>query len=522
MGAANHGHEHHRHYGNHTNKRVGMGETRATANSHAPAERADAPVSQAGFLPGPRARAWRQRLVTSTLVSSDVALELLVWGAAFIVQSVWGRGELSGISVPAVAATVAVWVGLRALLGLYPGYGLDNVEELRRQTYGVAAALAITSVFALAFQVRALLSRLLLGSGFVGLLLLAPLLRHFVKWWIMRGGLWGKPVMVMGAGDIGARLVRALQREWSLGLKPIAVFDNRLAPAGGALEGVPYRGTLTDAMSLARERVADTVVFAMPHARREHLMRFISRASRSFRYVIVIPNMAGITTSAAVARDLAGILGVEIKHNLLNPWIRRIKRALDLLGVVAGGLLIGPLVLAIVGLIKLDSSGPAFYTQLRLGKGGNHFRCWTFRTMHVDADWLLTQHLQDNAELRWEWEQDHKLRFDPRVTRAGRFLRATSLDELPQLWNVVRGEMSLVGPRPIVDKETPKYGKVYKLYQRVTPGISGLWQVSGRNNTTYEERVALDAYYVRNWSLWLDLVILARTVGSTVLRRGAY
>jgi len=415
-----------------------------------------------------------------------------------------------------------VWVGLRALLGLYPGYGLDNVEELRRQTYTVAASLAITSIFALAFQVGVLLSRLLLGSGFVGLLLLAPLLRHFVKWWMMRGGLWGKPVMVIGAGDIGARLVRALQREWSLGLKPIAVFDNRLAPARGSLEGVPYRGTLTDAMSLARKREADTVVFAMPHARREHLMRFINRASKSFRYVIVIPNMAGITTSAAVARDLAGILGVEIKHNLLNPWIRRIKRALDLLGVVAGGLLISPLVLAIVGLIKLDSSGPVFYTQHRLGKGGNHFRCWKFRTMHVDADWLLTQHLQDNSELRWEWEQDHKLRSDPRVTRAGRFLRATSLDELPQLWNVFRGEMSLVGPRPIVDGEIPKYGKVYKLYQRVTPGITGLWQVSGRNNTTYEERVALDAYYVRNWSVWLDLVILARTVGSTVLRRGAY
>ena len=142
--------------------------------------------------------------------------------------------------------------------------------------------------------------------------------------------------------------------------------------------------------------------------------------------------------------------------------------------------------------------------------------------MHADADWLLTQHLQDNSELRWEWEQDHKLRSDPRVTRVGRFLRATSLDELPQLWNVFRGEMSLVGPRPIVDEEIPKYGQVYKLYQRVTPGISGLWQVSGRSNTTYEERVALDAYYVRNWSVWLDLVILARTVGGVIFRRGAF
>jgi len=494
---------------------------KGTTSSHILAARVDAPVSQAGFLLGRRSRAWRQQLATSTLVSSDVALALLVWGTAFIVKSMWGQGELTVISVPAIAANVVVWVGLRALLGLYPGYGLNQVEELRRQTYAVATALAVTSVLALAFQLGDLLSRVLLGSGFLGLLFLAPLLRPFVKWWMMRIGLWGKPVMVMGAGDVGERLVRALQREWSLGLKPIAVFDDRLAPTGGAIEGVPYGGTLTDAMRLGRKRAADTAIFAMPHARRDHLTRFIDRASKSFRCVIVIPNKAGITTSAAVARDLVGILGVEIKHNLLNPWIRRIKRALDLLGVVVGGLLISPLVLVIVGLIKLDSSGPAFYTQYRLGEGGNHFRCWKFRTMHADAGWLLTQYLQDNSELRSEWEQDHKLRSDPRVTRVGRFLRATSLDELPQLWNVLRGEMSLVGPRPIVDEEIPKYGNVYKLYQRVTPGISGLWQVSGRTNTTYEERVALDAYYVRNWSVWLDLVILARTVASVIFGRGA-
>ena len=499
-----------------------MEQIKGTASSHNLAARVDAPVSQAGFLLGPRRRAWRQQLATSTLVSSDVALALLVWGAAYIVKSTWGQGELTWISVPAIAANVVVWVGLRALMGLYPGYGLNQAEELRRQTYAVATALAVTSVWALAFQLGDLLSRVLLGSGFLGLLFLAPLLRHFVKWWMMRAGLWGKPVMVIGAGDVGERLVRALQREWSLGLNPVAVFDDRLAPTGGTIEGVPYGGTLTDAMRLGRKGTADTAIFAMPHARRDHLTKFIDRASKSFRYVIVIPNMAGITTSAAVARDLVGILGVEIKHNLLNPWIRRIKRALDLLGVVAGGLLISPLVLAIVGLIKLDSSGPAFYTQHRLGKGGSHFRCWKFRTMHVDADWLLTQHLQDNSELRWEWEQDHKLRSDPRVTRVGRFLRATSLDELPQLWNVFRGEMSLVGPRPIVDEEIPKYGKVYKLYQRVTPGISGLWQVSGRSNTTYEERVALDAYYVRNWSVWLDIVILARTVASVIFRGGAF
>jgi Undecaprenyl-phosphate galactose phosphotransferase WbaP len=193
-----------------------------------------------------------------------------------------------------------------------------------------------------------------------------------------------------------------------------------------------------------------------------------------------------------------------------------------LFGVVVGGLLISPLLLVIVALIKLDTSGPVFYWQQRLGGRGKSFRCWKFRTMHTDAESLLSNLLQSDAGARSEWERNQKLRSDPRVTRVGRVLRKTSLDELPQLLNVLRGEMSLVGPRPIVDAEVPKYHEVYKLYRRVTPGMSGLWQVSGRSDTTYEERVAMDAYYVRNWSVWLDLVILARTVKSVLFNLGAY
>jgi lipopolysaccharide/colanic/teichoic acid biosynthesis glycosyltransferase len=141
--------------------------------------------------------------------------------------------------------------------------------------------------------------------------------------------------------------------------------------------------------------------------------------------------------------------------------------------------------------------------------------------MHVNAEHLLDKYLQGNPVLQAEWEQNQKLRCDPRVTRVGRILRQTSLDELPQLWNVLRGEMSLTGPRPIVDAEVPKYGEVYGLYKRIKPGMSGFWQVSGRSDTTYAERVEMDSYYVRNWSVWLDLIILARTVMCVVLGRGA-
>jgi Undecaprenyl-phosphate galactose phosphotransferase WbaP len=439
-----------------------------------------------------------------------------------MLQGAFGRSELSAFSIASATANVGVWVGLRGLLGLYPGYGLNYVEELRRQTYAVAATLVITSIFALDFQVGDLLSRLLLVFGILGLLMLAPPLRYLVKRGTVQLGLWGKPVVILGAGETGKRLVRTLKREWSLGFRPIAVFDNRLAPAEGAIEGVPYGGTLTDAMGLAWEQAADTAIFAMPHVRRSRMANFVELAGRSFRNVIVIPNLAGGTTSAVVARDFAGTLGIEMKQNLLNTKIRRIKRALDLCGAMVGGLLIGPLLLLTIALIKLDSPGPPFYRQVRPGFAGQYFWMWKFRTMHVDGERLLTDLLQSDPDLQIEWQENRKLRNDPRITRIGRFLRVTSLDELPQLWNVLRGEMSLVGPRPILVEEISQYGEVYQLYKRVRPGITGLWQVSGRNDTSYEERLEMVAYYVRSWSIWLDLVILARTAGSLVRRRGAY
>jgi Undecaprenyl-phosphate galactose phosphotransferase WbaP len=334
--------------------------------------------------------------------------------------------------------------------------------------------------------------------------------------------LWGKPVVILGADEVGGRLVRTLQREWSLGYRPVAVFDNLLAPTRGKLEGVPYAGTLRDALKLAQEQKVDTLILAISHIGGKNTTKLVTRASAVFRYVIVVPTkLSGITTSAVVARDLSGTLGIELKQNLLSPWVRRAKRALDLFGVVVGGLLVSPVLLAVIALIKSEGSGPVFYKQLRPGTGGEYFNCWKFRTMYDNADVLLTEYLESNPNLRAEWERNRKLRDDPRITRTGRFLRRTSLDELPQLWNVWRGEMSLVGPRPMLIEEISTYGEVYELYKRMRPGMTGLWQVSGRNDLDYEERVTIVSYYVRNWSVWLDFVILARTVKTVVTGRGA-
>jgi Undecaprenyl-phosphate galactose phosphotransferase WbaP len=419
---------------------------------------------------------------------------------------------------------VAVWVGLRALLGLYPGYGLDRVEELRRQTYAALATAATTAVFALALQVGDMLSRLQLVVGFLGLLLLAPVLQYLAKKGLRKAGLWGKPVvMVLGPGETAARVWRLLHQEWELGYVPVAVFHYRLAPAGGPLGSAPYEETLIGAANLARERGVDTVIFVMPHTRREQLAELVSWASVSFRHVLVVPNLDGVTNSAVVARDLAGTFAVEIKYNLLDPWALRTKRALDLAATVAGGLLALPLLLLLALLVWLESPGaPVFYADRRMGRDGKLFSCVKFRTMVSDAEALLWRLLEEDPGLREEYLKYHKLRCDPRVTRVGRFLRKTSLDELPQLWNVLRGEMSLVGPRPYLPRESEEVGASQGEILRVPPGITGPWQVAGRSHTSFGERVRMDAYYVRDWSVWLDVVLLARTAKTVLFGRGAY
>jgi hypothetical protein len=217
----------------------------------------------------------------------------------------------------------------------------------------------------------------------------------------------------LGYKEAGAKVVTLLKEEWELGYDPVAIFDYRLDTTGEVLEGGDNRQVLAAVVDTAHEHGVDTAIFAMPNIRREQLSRLVNLASLRFRQVVVIPNLDGITNSAVVARDFAGTFGVEIKYNLLDPWARRVKRVLDLVGSVMGGLLISPVFVAIVVLIKLGSPGPAFYGHWRVGIGGRHFRCWKFRTMQLNAEQLLEEYLQTNLDLRAEWEENQKLQDDP-------------------------------------------------------------------------------------------------------------
>lgn len=207
--------------------------------------------------------------------------------------------------------------------------------------------------------------------------------------------------------------------------------------------------------------------------------------------------------------------GNEVPHSPLT-------RVLDLTIILLAAPYILLFFIVISILIILDSRGGPFYSQSRIGKGGRKFRAYKFRTMVQNADQVLQRYLDESPELKAEWKATHKLKRDPRVTRVGAVLRKLSLDEMPQFWNIIIGDMSLIGPRPIVDAEIERYGKCFELYKQARPGLTGLWQVSGRSDTSYKQRVELDEYYLLHRSIKLDLLILVKTVYVVLGRKGAY
>ena len=241
-----------------------------------------------------------------------------------------------------------------------------------------------------------------------------------------------------------------------------------------------------------------------------------------FNRLIMVSDLDWVGNVGVFSHDLEGFLGLEVRQNLLNHSQQFLKRVLDLLAVAIGAVFVAPLFLLIALLIRLDTPGGIFFFQDRVGRYGKQFRMWKFRTMVENADEILQPFLESSPEFSVEWEATQKLKDDPRITRVGKWLRKLSLDELPQLINILKGEMSLVGPRPFFISQKEMYGKNYSLYKHVRPGLTGMWQVSGRNNTTFPERAHWDGYYVRNWSIWLDVYILVRTVWVVLSGEGAY
>jgi Undecaprenyl-phosphate galactose phosphotransferase WbaP len=346
---------------------------------------------------------------------------------------------------------------------------------------------------------------------------LVPLFRVFAKRALLRARVWGVPVVVYGNDRTASHVIGALQQEAGLGYEPYGIFDDQ-TPAGDRIKGVPVLGGIEDSA-----HGIPVAILGAPSIPRERLVELLEGPLSHYRRVIIIPDLLEIPSLWVSTRDFIGVLGLEVERNLLNPPARGLKFLIDALIVLVTAPVWVPLCAVLAVLVRMIDGISPFYVQERVGHKGRTFRTLKFRTMVSNAEEVLEKELEENPQLREEWNYDCKLKDDPRITHTGWFLRRTSLDELPQFVNVLRGEMSLVGPRPL-----PAYhqehlpGSVRRLRDSVRPGITGLWQVSGRSASGTEGMIRWDSYYVRNWSLWLDIVIMARTFRTILNREGAY
>ena len=411
---------------------------------------------------------------------------------------------------------LVIWLVSAVGIRLVPGWGLGAVEELRRTVLLLAGVFTLTTTALFLGKVSTEYSRLTLSLSFFISLPILPAIRMQLKGLLIRYELWGMPALVYGDEASARVVITSLREEKGLGYIPVAVCDDSGGKTEGSLLGIPY-------VKSPRDAIADVAIVASQATSRHRMVETIEGTLSSFRHVVVIPDLVEAPSLWVKPRDLGGVLGLEISSNLLDAWARLIKRCTDLLLV----LVTAPFWLTVTGLLGLavwlqDRRNP-FFVQVRVGQHGRSFRMFKFRTMHTDAERILQDRLASDEDLRAEWQANFKLRNDPRITLVGRFLRVTSLDELPQLFNVLRNDMSLVGPRPLPDYHRNQLQpRILEMRERVKPGMTGLWQVSGRSEAGNSGILKWDAYYVRNWSVWLDIVILVRTLRVVITGKGAF
>lgn len=417
----------------------------------------------------------------------------------------------------------------------------EETRNVVRATF--LSYLTIFSIISLGKLSGEISRAVIVGSGIL-MVELVPLIRLRWKPFLHRLGIGVKKTILIGDNPVGRLAHLGLFRDHYMGIRIVGFLQ-----APSYIEKLPFKeeliwkennptighnlpvpslsclGTIKELKEIVRKETIRGAVIAVPHLRREDLVPLIEQVQRFVLSVYVVPNVSQVNLLNSELLYLfyeeMFLLGI---HNSLKSRVNRwMKSTFDVTVAFFLFIPLAPLLLGIGALVALSSPGPVLFTQIRVGRGGKLFRIYKFRTMYEGAERTLKKLLAENPDLAEEYQKHRKLRNDPRITPIGIFLRRTSLDELPQLLNVLKGEMSLVGPRPALKEEIRHhYGGLESEYGLVKPGITGLWQVSGRNNNDFSMRVRLDLWYIRNWSLWLDLVILIRTMGVVLWRGGAF
>jgi Undecaprenyl-phosphate galactose phosphotransferase WbaP len=459
----------------------------------------------------------RPRRCALVLASSDALALFASVGVGYLATLLAGNALTAELSLR-LWPCLFVFPIVFASVGLYPGVISNPVKELQKLVLGVClsftmfAALVLMDLRANRYPIYFFL------LAWAAALLLVPGFRNGTRFIFARKDWWGVPTAVLYTGDESARLLKLLRNDKRSGITVAAVL---------AAPEVPHDYTEAPVVDLRhaailREAGISHALLAMSDSSAATLPEMVESLENLFPKLLFMSDVLSNCSLNTTVYDLHGSLAVEVCRNLLRPVPTLLKRISDFTLLLCLIPFTFPLILFLGFLVKLESPGGMFYCHRRIGKNNRCIQVWKIRTMYKDSEGILQRAFAEYPALRAEWLNARKLCRDPRVTRIGRFIRRASLDELPQLWNVLTGEMSFVGPRPIVADEAAIYGDRFPLYCRVAPGITGLWQVSGRNDMSLGDRVRLDCYYVKNWSPWLDCHILLRTIGAVFTGKGAY
>lgn len=483
--------------------------------------------------PGPAVR--KQRRVT---VIGRVAVDAFLVLVAFLL-AYWLRYhlEIGGDVLPGFSQPFTFFAGKAAILmvvtvvifqlrGLYrlPRWA-SFLDEASIIASGATTAMAILILYS--FLQRFYPSRLIFIYAWIlviALLIVKRLGVRLVRKYLWSRGMGVDRVLVIGAGPAGQRIMQHLFSQPQTGYRVVGFVDDIPADDNWGIatewrvERPLYLGRVSEIAKVVRDHHIDEVIIALPPTAHEATLSIIEQCrAREVRFTLV-PDLYELALGRVHINEVAGLPLIGLKDTRIKGGNYLIKRGMDLLIALTVLTLAAPLMLLIALAVRLNSPGPVFFRQVRVGKGGRRFTLYKFRSMCQDAE-------ERKAELQAAYQIGtllFKIKDDPRVTRVGRFLRRTSLDELPQFFNVLMGEMSVVGPRPPVPAEVRAYDDWHYERLLVTPGLTGLWQVSGRSDLTFDEMVKLDLYYAEHWSPWLDIKLILRTVPAVILARGAY
>lgn len=458
----------------------------------------------------------------------DIISLFLCIGMGFFSVNLFAMHDINFKSFVNYIVFIPLETLLYVLNGLYPGLMITHEDEVKKITNStfitfLAIILIITFgnmkqlVFTKAITRDSQSFQIILAFivAFIFSIPILPGFRNLSKHFFGKFKFWGVPVVIFTNGDAANKVIELLQKNRHFGYKPTVII-NSVATSNYEYKGIPvFRSDDREILDIIKQFNIKNAILCDYKENLSEIMAF-------FRYTTSVSQNQSSFTCTQQLKEIGDIIGFSSTHNLRIPFYRSLKRCIDIFIILLFCPILIPLFLILMILVKCTSKGPIFYGHKRVGKNGKEFKCWKFRTMVYNSQEILEQILATDPVRAAEWEAERKFKDDPRITKFGKFLRKTSLDELPQLINIFVGQMSLVGPRPVTKPELEKYGNHKNFVLSVLPGLTGMWQVNGRSETSYEERIYFDTFYIQNWSIWLDLWILIKTVYVVIKGKGAY